>query len=302
MDFTTYGKTIHPDREVPLYVDNENKILENHHSNFRLFVVKSGSILLDLQDTRLFIEAPALFCLNNQDKVTIINTTDLDLLTVYFKPMIINTRFGATYLKDEELNSLSFTDKQDHMWLHPFIYNNGDINRYVKLGPSSITRILDLCGSLERELKDQPDGFWPCRARSFFLETLYGVHNMQSRYDHFKNIITPEMQSLENIMIYIHTHYRDEITLATLVETFNMNRTKINDLFTKATGKSVIRYLIDIRIKLACLILRDTLRPIKEIAYQTGFNDVTHFGRTFKNLMKTSPTQYRNEFNWMLAV
>lgn len=301
MDFTTIGLEIHKGRIVPLYINNENRVLENHTSSFRLLVVESGTILLELNNKTFFVESPAIFCVNNRDSLTIKKEVNLKLKTIYFKPEIINSRFGDNFLTDREISKLSFTESQDHRWLNPFYFDNQEISRYVKLGPSSIQKLLISCESLTGELNNQPDGFWPCRSRSIFLEMLFLVHNMQTTYDSFKNSISEDSGYLENIMIFLHTNYKEDISLPMLVEKFSINRTKINEMFIKTTGKSVIKYLIDLRIKLACLILRDTLRPIKEVAYQSGFKDTTHFGRTFKKIIELNPSQYRQEFSWMLT-
>ncbi len=300
MDFTTNGKEIHKGRIVPLFIDDENIIFENHKSTFRLLVVESGSVLLELNNNMVFVESPAIFCINNRDILTIKKEASLDIKTIYFKPEIINSRFGENFLTEEEISELSFTESQDHRWLNPFYFDNEEISRYVKLGPSSLKKLLTSCESLSRELSTQPDGFWPCRSRSIFLEILFSIHNMQRTYDSFKNTISGDTGFLENIMLFLHTNYMEDISLTMLVEKFSINRTKINDMFINTTGKSVIKYLIDLRIKLACLILRDTLRPIKEVAYQTGFKDTTHFGRTFKKVIELNPTQYREEYNWMI--
>jgi AraC-like DNA-binding protein len=43
-------------------------------------------------------------------------------------------------------------------------------------------------------------------------------------------------------------------------------------------------------------MLRDTLLPVSEIMYRTGFNEANHFSRTFKKYMSCAPSDYRKEF------
>lgn len=300
MEFITKGKQIHSDRRIPLFLEEQSRILNDHSSTFRLIVIEEGSIIIDLNSTPYFIEAPAIFCINNEDILTVNNSENIRIKTVYFKPEIINTKFGESILSEEEVKELSYTEYQDYVWLFPFIDNNELNGRYIKLGPSSLDRILRSFNQLRDELDNQYDGYWPCRSRSYFLEALFLVQNMRTTYDVFKSTITDYIGELKDIMLFIHTHYMEDITISVLVEKFGINRTKLNSIFMEITGKTVIKYLIDLRIKLACLILRDTLKPIKEVAYQTGFKDITHFGRTFKKNIDLSPTQYREKFNWMV--
>ncbi len=300
MGYTTRGKIIYPDMIVDLFLKEGGDIYSRCSSSFRLLIVESGSILLEMQGKKILIEAPAVYCLNNQDELNVVKKSKLKFKSIYFKPAVINSRFGDNFIEQGEYNSLSFTEMQDLHWLYPFVFDNDDFCKYIKLGPTSLKRIVFLFNSLEKELDNQSDNFWPCRSRSIFLEMLYLVYNLNKKYDNFKNEINPQMGLSEEILLYLHTNYMDDISISTLVSQFNTNRTKINELFINSMGKSVIAYLIDIRIKLACLILRDTTIPVKEVAYKTGFNDINHFGRTFKKNTSYSPTQYRKELNWML--
>lgn len=300
MNFVTKGKNIHIERIIPLYIEENNRILEDFNYSFRLVVIESGSMMLELNDKSIFLESPAVFCLNNRDNIIISNMKDTNIKTIYFRPEIINSKFGENKLRISEIDELSYTEYQDYVWLYPFIENDEDISRYIKLGPDSLNQVLKSYDQLKDELLNQYDGYWPCRSRSYFLEILFLLHNMQKSYEVFKSKIDNQIGELEGILLYIHTNYKDEISISTLVEKFNISRTKMNTMFIKTTGKSVIKYLIDIRIKLACLILRDTMKPIKEVAYQAGFRDITHFGRSFKKSVELSPSKYREQYNWMI--
>ncbi len=59
-------------------------------------------------------------------------------------------------------------------------------------------------------------------------------------------------------------------------------------------------YLTQLRIRLAALMLRDTKLPISEVMWRVGFRDGTHFGRTFRKHTAQSPSEYREQYCWML--
>jgi AraC family L-rhamnose operon regulatory protein RhaS len=104
------------------------------------------------------------------------------------------------------------------------------------------------------------------------------------------------LENVDDIITYLHTNYQNKITLDLLASKFNSNRTTLNERFYKATNLSIINYLIDYRINLASTFLRDTLIPISEIIERVGFNDIAHFGRTFKKHTGMSPSKYRNKY------
>ena len=63
--------------------------------------------------------------------------------------------------------------------------------------------------------------------------------------------------------------------------------------FRKAFGKSIIHYLIDIRISEAKNLLMETSMPCSVIAKIVGFDDANYFSRIFKKRIGFSPQQYR---------
>lgn len=63
--------------------------------------------------------------------------------------------------------------------------------------------------------------------------------------------------------------------------------------FRDAFGVPPHRYLLTRRIERAKAMLRDTDLPIIEIAFQTGWNSLGTFGRTFRDVTGESPSALR---------
>lgn len=63
--------------------------------------------------------------------------------------------------------------------------------------------------------------------------------------------------------------------------------------FKDAFGVPPHRYLLTRRIERAKALLRDTDLPIIEIAFQTGWNSLGTFGRTFRDVTGESPSELR---------
>ena len=63
--------------------------------------------------------------------------------------------------------------------------------------------------------------------------------------------------------------------------------------FKDAFGLPPHRYLLTRRIERAKALLRDTNLPIIEIAFQTGWNSLGTFGRTFRDVTGASPSELR---------
>ncbi|HMI41367.1 MAG TPA: helix-turn-helix transcriptional regulator [Sphingomicrobium sp.] len=63
--------------------------------------------------------------------------------------------------------------------------------------------------------------------------------------------------------------------------------------FKDAFGLPPHRYLLTRRIERAKTMLRDTDLPIIEIAFETGWNSLGTFGRTFRDIIGESPSELR---------
>jgi transcriptional regulator GlxA family with amidase domain len=63
--------------------------------------------------------------------------------------------------------------------------------------------------------------------------------------------------------------------------------------FKRAFGVPPHRYLLTRRLERATALLRDTELSITEIAFQTGWNSLGTFGRTFRDVTGESPGELR---------
>jgi len=102
------------------------------------------------------------------------------------------------------------------------------------------------------------------------------------------------------VIQYLHTNYQDKITINELTRLYHTNRTTLNLKFKEVTKSSIIEYLNNLRIQLACSILRNTTLPVREITTRVGFKDESHFGRIFKKHINCSPSKYRQQNCWMV--
>jgi AraC-like DNA-binding protein len=64
--------------------------------------------------------------------------------------------------------------------------------------------------------------------------------------------------------------------------------------FRRVTGTTPHQYLLAARLRLATRLLLDTDRPITQIAYEAGFQDLSNFVRTFHRTTGKSPRAYRS--------
>ena len=100
---------------------------------------------------------------------------------------------------------------------------------------------------------------------------------------------------VRKVQDYIHKHYGEDLTLATLAEQVNLVPTSLCHVFKRVTGQRVSDYLIQTRINQAAKLLRETSMEVKAVTYACGFSTQTNFNRHFKRLMGCTPTEYRSK-------
>lgn len=93
---------------------------------------------------------------------------------------------------------------------------------------------------------------------------------------------------------YLSRHYRERITLEDISRETYFSVAYCESEFKKAYGKSIIHYLIDIRVSEAKALLVETSLSCSVIAEMVGFDDANYFSRIFKKRIGFSPLQYRN--------
>ena len=298
MDYSVRGRTICPEMVVDVFVDDA-PFLEDCPTVFRAILVCQGAALIQINGQRFFVEAPSVLCLNGSEQISLLKSDSFSVCTVFFKPQVINSRFTLDYIYSADIRCEHSTERQDLYWLDYFISERGP-ELCIRLGPHAMERILAILASLRKSLTEQIDGYWPCRSRSHFLEFLFYIREDSNKYGEYKTGFGKIPERIEDVYLYLHSHYHQDISLSSLCERFAINRTSLNEYFLKYSGQTVIQYLIHLRIRLASLFLRDTMVPVKELVYRTGFSDPVNFNRTFKRITNYTPSQYRKEFNWIL--
>jgi len=83
--------------------------------------------------------------------------------------------------------------------------------------------------------------------------------------------------------------------VATLAAACGLSRSHFAHAFRATTGVPPHKWLLLHRVRHACAMMERTDRPLAEIAQRCGFADQSHFSRTFRVVMGSSPAVWRRE-------
>lgn len=99
-----------------------------------------------------------------------------------------------------------------------------------------------------------------------------------------------EFKRIVGFLAENHTH----VTLGELASHFGRSRSHLSHLFKANAGVSLRAYCNELRLVDAMGLLQSTDLSISEVAYQTGFDDVSYFIKLFREKYGTSPGKYRS--------
>lgn len=95
-----------------------------------------------------------------------------------------------------------------------------------------------------------------------------------------------------DIISYVETNYMHHLYLDEIAQHVEYNRNYMCLLFKKDTGITVVDYLNYVRIRKACEYILYSDISFSQICYRVGFVSLSHFNRTFKKLVGTTPSAY----------
>ena len=100
---------------------------------------------------------------------------------------------------------------------------------------------------------------------------------------------------------FIREHLQDDFTLADIAKAACTSTFYICKLFKRHTRLNLTEYVSRLRVEKARELLQNPQLRISEIAYEVGFQSLTHFNRVFRTLAGQSPSEYREESGVSLA-
>jgi AraC-like DNA-binding protein len=103
----------------------------------------------------------------------------------------------------------------------------------------------------------------------------------------------PAPAAVEKAKDYILKHMGEHLALPEVAQYAGVSKYYLCELFKRTTGLTFKEYLARLRVEKAKSLLHSNSRRIAEIVFESGFESVPTFNRTFKDMVAASPTQYR---------
>ena len=132
------------------------------------------------------------------------------------------------------------------------------------------------------------------RLRALLMEILVELMRWEDSIGRTINteLGTQNWLQVEKILRFIHENYAQPIYVKQIARAVGLSVCGLQGAFRDALGMSCVQYLRAYRISRATALLCNPKARVTEVALETGFETLSHFNTSFRELMGMSPTSY----------
>lgn len=133
-----------------------------------------------------------------------------------------------------------------------------------------------------------------------FLSILYDLSISRNQMtlsspSYVEQFDTSKSRRIKMVNQFLIENLHNPIRINDVAEMVNMSPSAFSHFFKKRTQRAFSDYLLDIRIGHAAKILIETEKNISEICFESGFNNISNFNRSFKKLKGCTPREFRSQ-------
>jgi AraC-like DNA-binding protein len=99
---------------------------------------------------------------------------------------------------------------------------------------------------------------------------------------------------INKVYEYVEQNYQKNINIQAVADLANLTIPSFCRYFKKISHITYTDFVNEYRINQACRLLFEN-KPIADICFEVGFNNISHFNKTFKQLKGLSPREYKSK-------
>lgn len=105
---------------------------------------------------------------------------------------------------------------------------------------------------------------------------------------------------INNVFNHVKNNFREDIPLEEMADMVSMTVPSFCRYFKKITNKTFVQFVNEYRLVHASKLLAEKPMSITEVCYESGFNNFSHFNKSFKAFTGQNPSEYRNQLKNVL--
>ena len=98
----------------------------------------------------------------------------------------------------------------------------------------------------------------------------------------------------KQMLTFIKRHFGEELSVRDIADSASISESECLRCFRKILDTSPIAYLKTYRLQRAAELLETTSRKVSDIAAQCGFGEMSYFAKSFREIYRCTPSQYRS--------
>ncbi|MEM9544608.1 MAG: AraC family transcriptional regulator [Bacteroidota bacterium] len=110
------------------------------------------------------------------------------------------------------------------------------------------------------------------------------------------HISITKLNSIKTIFEFIENNFQKQVTISDACKMVNLTESAFYKFVKRHTNKKFTTILNEYRIDHASKLLISSDLPISEICYQSGFGNLSHFNRVFKQSFNITPRELRRKY------
>lgn len=207
--------------------------------------------------------------------------------TVHFNGKILNTKENTIRFLPKGENKEYFVEKQERGECVDVFFD-------TDFPISNEAFVIDLdenanIGALFRKLFT----VWISRCEGYCFECKSLLYKIFAEIQKTNYIPKEQYNAIKPAIKYIEENFLDnKIPVDFLANKCGISETYLKKLFNKKFGVSPIKYIIRLKINLACDLLRSKRYSVTQVAEICGYDNVYYFSRQFKEYVGTSPSAF----------
>jgi len=101
------------------------------------------------------------------------------------------------------------------------------------------------------------------------------------------------LSTIEQAKAYLADHFMDDISLKEIADHCCISAFHFSRIFKTFTSCSPHQYVLNLRLKHAEILLKNTKLPVTDVCYSSGFNSLEYFSAAFGQKYKYAPSRFR---------
>jgi AraC-like DNA-binding protein len=163
----------------------------------------------------------------------------------------------------------------------------------ISLTQPAFTQIMNLINKIkQKDISDPSNTIFINLADILLLLNDNQNHNQEKKRE---SISPNENQKITSILSFINKNLNSLENISVIADEFHITKCHLCRTFKKTTGLTITQYINGIKVQKACSLLSTSSKSITDIGFACGFNSTMYFCKTFKEIMKVTPSDYRKQ-------